>query len=741
MSTTAVGRLTGPGRHVAIILGALVLGQVLSAPGAPRDGGLPVPLAVVAGGGLLGLLTALVSVGLVLVYRATRVINFAQAGFAAASAVLFVELVTFKRWPWFAALFVSVAAAAAAGAVTELLFIRRFSSAPRLVVTVATIGVGQLLSGVAIVIPRLLGDTGPGRGAADLRTPFSRHRWTWDGVPYRGDAVAFAVVALTVLVAFAVFLRRSRVGTAIRGAAENADRAELLGISTRTLSSIVWVITGALAGLGSTLGIGAGLYYPSIATGAASAVVSTLLVRSLAAAVVARMEDLPLAVSASLGISVLQQVVSYRYLNQDIIDVALLGVIVAGLLAQRQRLGRADAGATSSWEVTDEVRPIPAELMALPSVRRGVRWTAAAGAAVVLGLPFVLSVSQVNQISLYVILAIIGVSLVVLTGWAGQVSLGQFGFAGIGAIVAGALLGRAHLPFLVVLAVATVAGAGVALVIGLPALRITGLFLAVSTLAFATVTGSVLLDGRYLRFLRPDDGIGRPRLLWLHFDDERAFYFLCVAALGLAIFVATGLRTSRVGRTMIGLRDNERAAQALGVNLVRTRLTSSVISGGMAGFAGCLYAVHQRAVDQSAFGPDQSIAVFLMAVLGGLGSVPGVALGALYLGLGGILFKGVAAQLFLSSGGVLLVLLVAPRGLVGLVVQGRDAVLRRVAIRRRIMVPSLLASLGMAGQPLDRIPLAPKPVTAEPDPLPRRYPLPSRIRLTGSSQQAPGWDF
>jgi branched-chain amino acid transport system permease protein len=356
---------------------------------------------------------------------------------------------------------------------------------------------------------------------------------------------------------------------------------------------------------------------------------------------------------------------------------------------------------------------------------------------IVLGFPLVMSPSQVNLGSLVLIDGIVVISLVMLTGWGGQVSLGQYALVGVGALIGGICIGKLHLPFLLALLAGASAGAVVAMVLGLTALRIRGLYLAVTTLAFAVVTRTIILDRSHLGKYAPRS-VGRPVILFIKTDDNRAYYYVCLVALALAVFAATGLRKSRTGRVLIGMRDNERAAQSYGVNLVRTRLLTFALSGFMASAAGVLFVAHEHALDAASFGPEASVQIFLTAVIGGLGSVQGALLGALYFAVVNFTIKGDIGRLFASAFGVLIVLYAFPGGLGSMAYAARDAVLRRIAIRRRIWVPSLLADYAAAAGVADRAPLTPK---AEAEPTPAQYRQPSRIRTTGASQSGPGWRY
>jgi branched-chain amino acid transport system permease protein len=281
------------------------------------------------------------------------------------------------------------------------------------------------------------------------------------------------------------------------------------------------------------------------------------------------------------------------------------------------------------------------------------------------------------------------------------------------------------------------AGAIVAMLLGITALRIRGLYLAVTTLAFAVVMTTLVLDQSHLGKYMPRR-VGRPVILFVKTEDNRAFYYLCLVALVIAVYMANGLRNSRTGRVLIGMRDNERAAQSYGVNLVRTRLLTFALSGFMAAAAGVLFVTHERALDAASFGPTASVQIFLTAVIGGLGSVQGALLGALYFAVVNFAVHGDIGRLFASSFGVLLVLYAFPGGLGSMAYAARDAILRRIAIRRRIWVPSLLNDNAAAAGVVDRAPLAPK---ADAEPTPARYRQPSRIRTAGASQAKPGWRF
>jgi branched-chain amino acid transport system permease protein len=308
-------------------------------------------------------------------------------------------------------------------------------------------------------------------------------------------------------------------------------------------------------------------------------------------------------------------------------------------------------------------------------------------AVTVVGLPLMLPESRLNLVAFIAILGIVAVSLVVLTGWAGQVSLGQMAFVAIGAAVAGAATDRIGLDLTLALVLGGLAGAAAATLIGIPALRIPGLLFAVTTLALALATADFLLNREFSPWL-PEGRIARPPLLGrLTIESETRYYFVALAGLGFALLAARNLRRSRTGRVLIGVRDNERAAAAFGVSPKRAKLTAFAVSGFMAAFAGGLLVHHQHGLGITPFAPQESLRVFAMVVIGGLGSLPGALLGAGYI-RGVDAFQGnfplelrpFVALLGTGLGG-LLVLMLAPGGLGAGLYALRDRFLRRVERR------------------------------------------------------------
>jgi ABC-type branched-subunit amino acid transport system ATPase component/ABC-type branched-subunit amino acid transport system permease subunit len=674
-------RWTGVLRALAYLAGAvlfLVAVQVLWGP----------PAGIVVFGALVGGLTALISLGIALVYRANRILNFAQGDLGFAPASLAVLLIVSSGLSWLAAFVIGIVAAFIVGAVVEVLVIRRFFRSPRLILSVATIGLAQVLAGVALLLPRWFEVTTPPQDyPAPIDTSFAIGT-----VHFGGNEVIVAITVPLVCALLALFLR-TRVGAAVRGTAENADRASLLGIPVRRLETLVWAIAAVLAFLAVFLRAGIGSLPLGTVLGPA------ILLRALAAAVIGGMERLPTIVVAAVALGIIDQSVQWGWGHSQYVDPVIFVIVLVALLLTPSGRGLRSRLEPSTWRAVREPRPVPRELARLPEVR----WTGVGLVALVavalLVLPALLSESRTNLTAVALIYAVIALSLVVLTGWAGEVSLGQMAFVAIGAAVGGSITARWGADLGFGLLGAGLVGAAVAALIGMPVLRRRGLTIAVITLAFSLMTTTWLLNPQFFgegaRFdWLPPARIERPELFgFIDVGSETQYYFLCLAALALAIVAVRGIRRSRSGRVLVAIRENELAASAYGVNPRTNTLMAFALSGFLAAFAGALFVHQQNGIQLGSYSAGESLVVFAMVVIGGLGSIPGALLGAFYV-RGVTWALPVDWQILATGAGLLVVLLLFPGGLGAAFADVRDAMLRRVAARRGLASTTLAPAAG-----------------------------------------------
>ena len=640
----------------------------------------PSPIGVIVQGMVVGGLTALISFGIALIYRANRAINFAQADLGSAPAALAVLLIVGPGLPYFVALPLGIAAAVALGAFVEFVIVRRFFKAPRLIFTVATIFLSQLLAPLSVILPRLFRITTPPQS---FPSPFD-FSFTISPIVFRGNDIIAMLTVPAVIVGLAAFFRYTNIGIAIRASSESTDRAYLVGIPVKRIQMIVWVIATVMATLAIFMRAGiVGLPIGRVLGPA-------ILIRALAACVIGRMERLPTIFVAAMALGVVEQAIIWDTGRSIIIAPILFLIILGALLIQRRGLA-ARTDPSSAWQAAKDVRPIPQELASVPEVKWAGKGLIGLLFGIALVIPAIAPESRINLVGVILIFAMVGVSLVVLTGWAGQISLGQVAFMGIGAAVGGAITQRLQWDLSLSLLLAGIVGAVAAMVIGLPALRIKGLFLAVTTLAFAQAVASYGLNDEFFGWWLPDGRIPRNPLFGLiAVDTEVRFYYLCLASFAVILLLAKGLRQSHTGRAMIGIRENERAAQAYGVNATVAKLTGFAFSGFIAAFAGSLFVHHQQSLGITPFAPEQSLQAFTMVVIGGLGSIPGALIGSMYV-RGTSYFLPPIFGFFTTGAGGLVMLMLLPAGVGGFVYQARDELLRKVALRRKILVPSLFA--------------------------------------------------
>lgn len=641
----------------------------------------PLPAGEWVRGLIVGGPTALIALGMALTYRSNRIINFAHADTGTAPVVLTYLLHTAWGWPFLLSAGAGLAGAVVLGAVIELAVIRRFFDAPRLLLTVATLGLAQLVAAGAILLPKAFDEP---RLLAP-RLPEAFHvRATIGTVVFNGNDVLAAAAVPVAAVLLALFLKGSTVGVAIRAAADSADRAAILGVPVKRLQTVVWVAASVLAFVAIFLRSGL------IGLPVTTALSFGILLRALAALLIGRLTNLVTIFTTALALGVLELGVGRNTESPALIDPILAVVIAVALLARRRGSGRVDIADASSWRSTDEVRPVPPALARLPEVRLVRLGLPAVALAAALVLPHLLDVERSLKASALLVYAVLGLSVVVLTGWSGQVSLGQIGFFALGATLGAKATIDWGLDLLLAFVVTAAAGALAAVVVGLPSLRLRGLYLAVTTFAFSLAMTSYLLNRRFdiARWI-PTGRVQRPPLLGrIDIDSPTRIYYLALVVLLACLAGLHGIRHSRTGRALLALRDNERASQAYAIHTARTRLTGFALSGALAALAGCLFAHHQQAIGEQPFSPGMNFALFTMVVVGGVTTPAGAVLGALFL-QGIQWFLPTDWQLLATGGGVLLILLVAPGGVGGLVLRLRDRWLRSVADRHRLDAPGI----------------------------------------------------
>ena len=629
---------------------------------------MSVPGFVVLQGVINGLDYGLLALGLVLIYRTNRVLNFAQGQLGVIAAVFFVKLYYDFGINYWAALVMVLLVAGAAGAASELV-LRRLAKAPRLMVMVATIGLAEVLflfSALAFIRPRQLFRPFP------LPVHVTMHIGTY--VFQAGD-VPTLVVAPLVAVALALVVRYSSWGLSMRAMSENAESARLAGVRTGRTSTVAWTIAGVLSAVTAMLAS------PGQTSALTQVLSPELLLLALFAALVGAMVNLPLAFAGGIGIGIVQEILQWNIQSSAAVDLILFALGLAVLLV---RVGALERGPRRSEQSSWDLGGVGGRLHDPLRARVG-RVGVAVAIGVAVALPLVVDTGRAFLMSQICIYAVITLSLTVLTGWAGQLSLGQFGLVAVGADVAAHFGTR--VPLLALLLLGGAVTAVVAVLVGVLALRVRGLYLAVSTLWFALVMQSAVLatpcwtipfTHRQLCTGLPNPQstlLLRPSLFGVSLASERAFAWFSLGILLLSVLMARTWRDRGVARRLVAVRDNETAAGSGGMPVVRTKLMALTVSGFMAGYAGVCFAFATERISVATFDPYVSILVVAMVVVGGLDSIAGAVLGALYaIGLPA-LFGTTPTIEFLTSGlGLMAVILYLPGGLAEVMRRAGDLV-------------------------------------------------------------------
>src|ERR1700728_2361271 len=333
----------------------------------------PMPFGVWLQGAVLGLPGSLMAVGLGLTYRLNKVINFAQGDLGTAPAVLAVGLIGFSGVNYFLGLATGLVAAVVLTAAVEILVVRRFRRSPRLILTVATIGLSQLLVVVSLLIPRIWGQQPIATAVASFPWQFA---WHVGPVVFDANDLVAVIVAVACLVGVSLWFTKSDIGIAVQAAGDRRDRASMLGIPVGRLQSVTWVVAGVLSFV-SIFFQAAILGLPLDPTYGLTA-----LVTALAALALGNFTELPVIAASAIALGVLQQGVAWNDPSDPAIGLAVLAAVVFGAIVVRQLFHRhSDREVETTLSLAGSVRDLSAAARDLTEVKVA----RPAGAAVAFG--------------------------------------------------------------------------------------------------------------------------------------------------------------------------------------------------------------------------------------------------------------------------------------------------------------------------------------------------------------------
>ena len=590
----------------------------------------------------VGATYALAALGIVLVYRGSGIVNFAQAGMAIVGAYMYNEL-NHDGWATVPAIAAGLAATALLGALVHNVVMRPLRGASPLIRLVATLGLLTAIQGAATLI----------YGADSIS--FASPLFSTANVRILGGSVPaeqlwlFAIAVGLTVVLWAVY-RFTTFGVVTSAVAENYLAASSLGRSPELVATINWALGSALAGL-------AGILIIPI-TGLSVTQLSLLLYPALAGALVGGFSSFMLALLGGLAIGIGQSELT-RYVSAAGWATAFPFLVIVAVLVVRGK----------SLPLRSFV------LDRLPAVGSG-RVRPRLLVAVIAGVSVAIALSTNLWADAEVVTAtsaIVALSLVVVTGYAGQVSLAQYAFAGVGALISAQLAANVGLPFVVALILAVLATIPVGLIVGVPAVRTRGVNLAIATLGLALAIESVVLGNPTYTGGLEGLVVTPPSIFGLSFNaaaHPQRYALLCFGCFVAVGLVVANLRRGRTGRRLLAVRANERAAASLGISVPGGKLYAFGLGAAIAAVGGVLLAFRTPNVTFDAYSVQSSINAVVVTVIGGIGFIGGVLPGALS-NPGGVIataFNQVFdwAQYFALASGLLLIiaLIQAPDGAV-----------------------------------------------------------------------------
>jgi ABC-type branched-subunit amino acid transport system ATPase component/branched-subunit amino acid ABC-type transport system permease component len=583
----------------------------------------------------LGALYSLAAQGLVLIYRGSGVLNFAHGAIGMVGAYIYWSVSVDHGYPFAVGLVAGVAASAVIGAGTHLLVMRPLRQASPLARVVATLGILITLQSAVVLAftteIRFVPSTLPA-DALDV-----------GGVKVSTDRIYLLVIAVVLTIALWAFYKFTKFGVGTAAVAENQRSAATLGWSPDVIATTNWALGSGLAGLAAILIV------PIVTLQVT--VLTNLVLAALAAALIASFRSFPVALAAALVIGV-AEVELTRYVQQPGLGTSVPFIlIVVFMIARGKTLPLRDFF-----------------LQRLPAIGDGRVKTSYVIVAVVVGVLAVgfTPVAWQDGVTITMATALILLSLVVVTGYTGQLSLAQFALAGFGAWVAGRLVADQGWPFWAGALAGVVGTVPLGLAFVLPAVRTRGINFAVVTLGLgSTLELMLFLNSDYTGDYRGTQ-IDSPHLFGLdigaiEFPDR--YGYLTLAVLVIGVLAVANVRRGRSGRRLIAVRTNERAAAALGIDVRGAKLYAFGLAAALAAAGGILIAFRNTSISYATWTSFESISAVAWAMIGGIGFVIGPIFGATLApgGLGTVLgdriFAGIAEYVPLITG-VLLIALV-----------------------------------------------------------------------------------
>ncbi|MDH4144595.1 MAG: branched-chain amino acid ABC transporter permease/ATP-binding protein [Acidimicrobiia bacterium] len=618
----------------------------------------------------LGALYSLASQGLIVIYRGSGVLSFAHGAIGMVGAYLHWEIKVKHEQPAVLAWIVALAACALIGALSHLGVMRQLRRASPLARVVATLGIYiVLLSAAALRY---------GQRVTQVSSELPQNPIDIAGATVSVDRFILAGIAAISTVALWALYRYTTFGLATTAVAENQRAASTVGLSPDRIATLNWALGSALAAMAAILIAPIVQLQVQTMTG--------LVLAAMAGALIARFHSFPVALAAGLLLGVIETEIVRFAGGVPGLSKSLGALVIVGWLIYRgQALPLRDFF-----------------LQRLPAVGLGrVRPGVVVAALLITGL--VISIVSPIWQDAFVTTFSVGIvllSLVVLTGYAGQLSLAQFALAGFGSLVAGRLVDAAGWPFLPAMLAGVAATVPLGALFALPAVRARGINLAIATLALGTAIELMIFQNGSLVGGFAGTKIGRPSVFGWSFDAIRTpnrYAMVCMGFFALMAWMVSNIRRGRSGRRLLAVRTNERAAAALGISVPGVKVYAFALSAGIAAVGGVLYSFRQDVIIYGNIFPNfNSILAVAYAFIGGIGYLFGpisgstLAPGSIGANISNELFSGISRWVPTLGGAIV----------VALVLQNQDGLTREqlnilplLAKRGKTLVLALIGGL------------------------------------------------
>lgn len=558
---------------------------------------------------VIGSIYAVSATGLVVTYTTTGVFNFAHGAVGVLLAYLFWQL--WQGWglPEAVALALTlVVAAPLFGAVLERVVMRPLYRSPSAVRLAVTVGLFLMLLALVQTL------WSPAANTYTIPHFFQGDQVSIGGINVTVEQLVTIGVAVVAALSLRLFFTRTVTGLSMRAVVDDTELAQLSGTPTGRISSLAWMIGVFFAGV-------AGILYAP--TTMSVLPLAELVVYGYAAAVLGRLRSIPLTFVGAMALGIAYSM-AVGYVPSNVLSdvtaalpMVLLIVVLLALPEVRLAIGR-----------------LPSRYLVRPASLRSTLLGAAALVAVAAVLAGVLQGNNLVTLGNVLVFALAGLSVVTLAGWAGQVSLCQFTFLGLGALAMHWVGGGSSVLGLVA-AVALCGAAGA--VVAFPALRLRGIYLALATLAFAVLMDNVFFVSQSVMGSGGTVAVGRPDLFGQRFSGDGAFDVLLAVVLAAALVAVGALRRGKLGRRLVAMNESPAGYATVGLSVWTTRLAIFAFSAALAGLAGALYGGLSTAVGAQQFSFVQSITLFAAVAMSGLNVLSAAVAAGIFLGIGPVI--------------------------------------------------------------------------------------------------------